>query len=331
MENFSPVNRGKVVGTLDGSFSAGPATLALVYGEFFVNGHTSDEQNQNLKGFYLLVAILTVSIGLLAWIFLRKLPYSDRKRGFEILTEPETELETDQSIMKEVTHVPDVTGIELLKRFDFHFLFWSSTFCGGLQLMVQNNITAYLKSFGMENYSTLFTTLSPIAAVVSKFLAGFLSDAIVQRIPRVALLLVYNIALTIVLICCVFWGNNLVVMTILVLVSGMANGALWCLTPIILSEYFGLKYFGRNWGSFMFGNAISGLAFQKLYGWVYDNNIPYRGRTECLGLRCFTWSFSAIAVLSFCSCVFNVGLLEADLIKYKQRQRTLEKVQDINH
>ncbi|CAC5417972.1 unnamed protein product [Mytilus coruscus] len=49
MNNFHPKNRGKVVGILDGCFSAGPAITAFLYGLVFVNGHTYDEQNQNLK------------------------------------------------------------------------------------------------------------------------------------------------------------------------------------------------------------------------------------------------------------------------------------------
>jgi hypothetical protein len=28
----------------------------------------------------------------------------------------------------------------------------------------------------------------------------------------------------------------------------MGNGALWCITPTMTSEYYGMKYFGRNWG-----------------------------------------------------------------------------------
>ena len=37
MANFHPKHRGKIIGTMDASFSAGPAIFASVYG-LFVNG-----------------------------------------------------------------------------------------------------------------------------------------------------------------------------------------------------------------------------------------------------------------------------------------------------
>ena len=315
--NFNPKHRGKLVGTMDGSFSAGPAILALVYGAFFVNGHVNDEQNQNLKGYFLMLSILCASVGVLGWLLLKQLPF-DTGTQYQLLPESE-----DVHAVMSSQSVPDITGKVLLKRFDFHFLFWTSAMCGGLQLMYQNNITAYLKSFDKENYSTLFTTLNPIAAVVSKFFAGFVSDALLKKIPRTAVLLIYNLIQTFVLTLCIFWGNQLALITTAVVVLGMANGAMWCLTPIILSEYFGLKYFGRNWGFFMLGNAVSGLALQEAYGWMYDSSIPFTGRTQCYGLNCFRWSFTTVAVLSLCSCIFNIGLVEHDWLKYGKKGRNV--------
>ena len=315
------------MGTMDGSFSAGPAILALVYGVFFVNGHVNDEQNQNLRGYFLMLTILCASVGVLGWILLKQLPY---EIGPEHTTLIDSEnVENEVPLIKSPHQVPDITGKALIKRFDFHFLFWTSSMCGGLQLMYQNNITAYLKSFDEEKYSTLFTTLNPIAAVASKFFAGFVSDLLLNKLPRTAILLIYNIIQTLVLILCIFWGDNLVLMTSTVIVLGMANGAMWCLTPIILSEYFGLKYFGRNWGSFMLGNALSGIVLQEAYGWMYDSSIPFEGRTQCYGLQCFKWSFTTVAVLSFCSCILNMGLVEKDIRKHKNRTIHIQTVDSV--
>ena len=316
--NFNPKHRGKFVGTMDGSFSAGPAILAFVYGSFFVNGHVTDEENQNLKGYFLLLVILSAVVGVLGWLFLKQIPFdTGRQHDLQQATE-------DTPLMTSSQTVLDITGMALLKRFDFHFLFWTSAMCGGLQLMYQNNITAYLKSFGQEGYSTLFTTLNPIAAVASKFLAGFLSDALLKKIPRTAILFIYNLIQTLVLTCCIFFGNKLAVTTTTVIIVGMANGAMWCLTPVILSEYFGLKYFGRNWGLFMLGNAVSGLVLQEVYGRLYDSSIEFSGRTQCYGLKCFRWSFTTVAVLSLCSCIFNIGLVEKDSQKYRKQTHSIQ-------
>ena len=68
--NFSVAHRGKVVGILDASFSAGPALMALLYGEFFTRGHIHDEENQDLRGFYLTSAIAFIAINALGAVFL---------------------------------------------------------------------------------------------------------------------------------------------------------------------------------------------------------------------------------------------------------------------
>jgi hypothetical protein len=38
------------------------------------------------------------------------------------------------------------------------------------------------------------------------------------------------------------------------------------------------------------------------------------------GIHCFTWSFTMAAVLSFCACIFNMGLLQGQKDK-KKRQK----------
>ncbi|XP_045162684.2 uncharacterized protein LOC123527366 [Mercenaria mercenaria] len=321
MNNFHPKHRGKVVGLLDGSFSAGPALISLIYGVLFTNGHVTDEQNQNLKGFYLMSAIAFGTIGILGVILLKDNPFEIEEISFQRMPETTNDKEENQK-HDDLQREGDVTGFQLLKKYNFHFLFWSYIFCAGLQLTYQTNITAYLKSYDLEQYSTLFTTLNPVFGIISKFIAGFLSDAIVHKVPRIAVLFVFNIFQTIVMVICIFYSNHLSVLVLSLIGIGMPNGALWCLTPTMLSEFYGMKYFGRNWGTIMFGNAFGGLLFQRVYGWIYDSSIPYTGQTVCYGLHCFTWSFAMMAVLSLCSCIFNAGVLESEIYLYKSLKRS---------
>lgn len=222
---------------------------------------------------------------------------------------------------------PDVsteeqTGLKLLGMFDFHFLTWSYIFCASLQLMFQANISTFLKSSHLEEYSTLFTTLTFAVGTVAKFFFGFVSDVIVQRVPRVTVSLIAMVLQTIVLTVCVFMADNFTVLMIGTLGVGIPNGATWCLTPTMTSEYFGVKYFGRNWGWMMLGNAIFGLALQKAFGAIYESEIPEVGETDCYGLNCYRWSLVIMAGLSLCSVIFYAGLLERRLAyrKYKQAE-----------
>lgn len=329
MNNFDPKHRGKVVGILDASFSAGPALIALLYGVLFAKGHVTDEENQNLKGFYLMSAIAFGVIGILGIILLKESPFQTEEVSIEQI--PEITDAKQQLFQENKDNRPqregDVTGFKLLKKFNFHFLFWAYIFCAGLQLTFQTNITAYLKSYELEQYSTLFTTLNPVFGVISKFIVGFLSDVIVHKVPRIAVLLAFNIFQTIVMVICIFYSNQLSVLVLAIIGIGMPNGALWCLTPTMLSEFYGMKYFGRNWGTIMFGNAFGGLLFQRVYGWIYDSSIGYTGQTVCYGLHCFTWSFTMMAVLSLCACIFNAGVLESEIWAYKSMKKTKISVQ----
>lgn len=340
MQNFLPKHRGTVVGILDAAFSAGPALVALVYGEVFVNGHIHDEQNQNLRGFYLMVACLFAVIGVLGIIILGSYPAeglnSDPQMTGIVDQDSFNINDSKDSVQKKTEEEePEVTGLKLLLNFDYHFLMWSYVFCAGLQLMFQTNVTTYLKSFGQEDKSTLFTVLIPVVATVSKLLCGLVSDLIAGSVPRVIILLLLNIVQTIAMIVLIFFSNSISILVIGVLAIGIANGANWCLTPTMLSEYFGMKYFGRNWGWTMIGNALGGFGIQQIFGVIYESNIHQQGVTDCFGLKCFTWSFIMAAVLSFCACIFNLGLFERHRAamkekKVKNRKIIDQKIFDIN-
>ena len=209
MANFSPRHRGKVIGILDAAFSAGPASMALIYGVYFTLGHVTDEQNQDLKGFYLMSAVLFGIIALLEVLFLKQYNFpvdeDSNKQVNDVISKTADEYKTIHC---------DLTGCSLLTNFNFHFLLWSFLFCAGLQLMFQNNITVYLKSYSLEHYSTLFTTLNPIFGVISKFFVGFFSDAILHKVPRITVLFTFNVFQTAVLIVCIFWSNYLGVLVL---------------------------------------------------------------------------------------------------------------------
>lgn len=310
ISNFRRKHRGKVVGILEASFSSAP--VYIVYGIWFGRGHVSDEENQDLKGFYLAVTICFAVTGLLGVLFLKEYPVESEEIEFTKMTD----FSEDDNEAKH-GDVPDgqvdVTGVKLLKNFNFHFLFWATVFCLGFQLTFGTNITTFLKSYDLEEYSSLLTIIFTIFTVLAKFFIGALSDALLRKVPRIALLFGLNILQTITMIICIFFSNHLPVIIIALLVTALSSGALWCLTPTIFSEYYGTKHFSRNWSMVIFGNAASGFILLRIFGWIYDSSISYVGQTVCFGLKCFTWSFATLAVLSACSCIFNAGFLENEI------------------
>ncbi|XP_013395670.1 probable transporter mch1 [Lingula anatina] len=241
--------------------------------------------------------------------------------------EPESKLSLKAEAKSTEPETVDKTGLALLRDWDFHYLFWNFIFCAGLQLMVQANLTSYLQSFHFEKFSTIITTLSFAIGTVSKFIIGFVTDLLVNRVPRVLFLLIANIMQTGILIISIFYADQFYWLVIMTLGVGLANGTLYCLTPTILSELFGVKYFGLNWGCILMGNGFGGLGAQYLFGAIYDY-YGYRtadGETECYGLHCFQLSFVLVAVLSGCASLFNAALLERSCRRRSHRHLAVTK------
>lgn len=163
MNNFHPKHRGKVVGILDASFSGGPALFSALYGTVFARGHTKDEENQNLGGFYLMTAIAFGVVGALGILFLKHVTFDIDIEVSRIIKADGGEEEQQRTTVQTHPEQREITGVKLIRRFDFHYLLWAYIFCAGLQLTFQNNQGTYLKSYDLEKYTTLFTTLNPIA------------------------------------------------------------------------------------------------------------------------------------------------------------------------
>ena len=335
------------MGVLSSCFNAGTALFTALYGLIFATGHLTDEAHQDLGGFYLMNAISFAVTCFLGVLFLKQYPPNsdDAVASNDIdvtistdmsneikLTESPDEQRKDQNIST-ITDVgnkdiPDkspfkeknITGLKLLKRFDFHFFLWGYFFCSGLQIVLFNNQQTYLKSYSLEEYTTLFTVMIPVAGIAAELVSGFVSDLILHRVPRIGVVLVLNIPQTLFLGLSIFLSDNLIVFAATNLFTGFANGALWALMPAMVVEYFGPKYFSRNWGAILLGNAFSGLALSEIFGWIYKNNITDPDSFDCYGLHCFTWSFIMLTVLSVDSIILNVGLLRRTMEQNTQQK-----------
>ena len=109
----------------------------------------------------------------------------------------------------------------------------------------------------------------------------------------------FTILQSVFLIFCIFFPGHFATLLFLVIIIGMGNGALWCLTPTMTSEYYGMKYFGRNWGFIMFISGLGGLAVQEVYGWIYEMAIPYKGDKDCYDkVIIFMLSFAYMITIS---------------------------------
>ncbi len=312
VRTLSAKHRGKIVGLLDGCFTIGPSLFSLIYGLFFVNGHTNnDEEKQNISGYYLFDTIMyLVAILLVLLIILPIFSYKQREdETFLIL---DNDLNSNNKMTTPGVRSKDTSFLELVKDFDFLFLTCSFWLCVSLQVMFQNNIPTFLKSFHMEQYTTLLTTLNFISQTVGKIGSGVVSDCIVHIVPRIVVHLTSTILQTLILVMCVFLSDSLAMLLVASIQLGIANGIAWNVTNVMTSENFGLKHYPRNIGIVMLGTAFGGIVLQKVFGAIYEDAIPMEAKptTDCYGVVCFSWSFVMVAGLSFCSVILHLGIFE---------------------
>lgn len=304
-----------MVAVLETAYSLGSSIFIAIYGGLFVNGHVEDEENQDLGGFFLFMAITGSVVNGLGALFLGYydtnevvLPGQDDYENLDDVSGDFPEHDEDYDGEKEA--VEDVTGLALIKNWDFQFLFWLFVMSSCEIIMFLTNIDVYLKSFGYEDKSTAFNLLVPIFAVISKIVCGILSDKFIEKIPRAAYMLVTLIIETGALTLCIFASSNFYVLLFATISVGIAYGAVWSISATLCGEYFGLKYFGKNWGAFVLANGICSILLQQIFGAVYQAEIELPGETFCYGTGCFSWSFAVAAVFAGSAALFNVGLIE---------------------
>ncbi|XP_061188395.1 uncharacterized protein LOC133196539 [Saccostrea echinata] len=317
MINYHPKHRGKIVGILCACISFGPVIFVGVYGSIFARGHIKDEEKQDLCGFYLMSAVTFGVAGCLGILFLKQLKIKMDDDTNDLL---DSEALLSPSIFKQQN---DVTGQKLIRRRDFHYVFWAFIFSTSLLLTFQNNTGTYLKSFGLESYITISATLVPIAGVFSKLFAGVLSDFILLKVPRSGILFIITVIQTICLILSIFLLDKLIFFIIAVIFFGSSNGIYFSITPTMVSEFYGMKYFGRNYGFVLLGQAFCHLFMQQIFGTLYDLNTD--SRNNCFGLHCFMWSFIIFTVLSSCATVLIFCLLKKELNDRKKIQWKIDE------
>jgi len=93
---------------------------------------------------------------------------------------------------------------------------------------------------------------------------------------------------------------------------GSGYGALFSLTPLIISVIWGVENFGTNWGIVAMvpaaGATVWGIIYSNVYQWAADNDALSGERAEgdvlCYGKQCYATTFWAMALSVWIGCAF---------------------------
>ena len=203
-------------------------------------------------------------------------------------------------VQKVETQVKDEYGFTLLKKLDFHLIIWPGVFLGGIQVAYMYNLTAMMKSFGLEEHSTVLLTINFLSCALTRIPVFIFIDKVANKS---LFLLTGAVSVSLAFILTVSFGHNVVLFTVGIILSAFTNSCSWTSTAALLSELFGTKYFGYNYGWMTCGYGLFAMVLQTLAGYLYDLNIDTSVTHSCYGDNCFVVILIVCLVLSIVSAI----------------------------
>ncbi|KAJ1964147.1 hypothetical protein GGI12_001603 [Dipsacomyces acuminosporus] len=113
-------------------------------------------------------------------------------------------------------------------------------------------------------------------------------------------------------------AENLTVLWIGSALTGLSYGFIFGCVPILVSVWFGTRYFGSNWGITSAFIGFSGQGLGAFFGYIYDSNLPDQDPSKCAKGSCYRDAF----ILS--TSVGMLGLLFAIILARRRGDRRRE-------
>lgn len=227
----------------------------------------------------------------------------------------------------------DISGWQLLRQRDFWLMFLDLGLCSGCGLMYINNIGTVARTLAeteadpvsvSRSQAFLVSALS-VSNCAGRLLAGFTGDWMAHhapthlRLPRVWMLVpmtcLFVVSQTLARATSAVQGwHGLTPPTI---VTGLAYGALFAISPALCVDRFGVASFGRNNGILTLAPAVFGNAANLLFGSIYDSHVSVPELVErassashlcTLGSECYKQAFDLTIGMSVAALAVAVVL-----------------------
>ncbi len=186
VHNISRKRRSLVMGCMVAAFAASSLLFSLVFRFFFLN---------SIAGFLTVLASVCCGVGLLASVFVVRLPHQDEIQieltsAAATADDKSTDLEDGafEAASKTVPATPgaarpDVGPLQCLRNADFLMLVLFLALVNGpglLWITIQGSVA---RSLGMANSADLVAILA-VCSVAGRFLVGFANDYFASRLAR---------------------------------------------------------------------------------------------------------------------------------------------------
>ena len=338
--NFHKRHTGKVVGTLNAFFAGSPSVFATIYYNWFTHGDGTKAENQDFRGFMLMIAIMFCAINMLNLIFVYKIPVSDESvslgvngdkkvawKNPVIVNQTNNSSENSPSIDNVKTehqatyphednerdeHVP---FYKLLQNSNYILLLIIFSLASTLSLVFGVNITTISKSVKLDKYNQYLTIISPITNAVFSISIGFFSDYFRHRIPRLQIIIAACVVFTLCYLLVVVAPTSIEALMVAAFLCGIGIAFLYSMTPPLMKEMFNMKNFGRNWGVALLAQSAVSMPAQILFGAMYDAQVKTVGGHDCYGSRCIVGGMAVFLGTAVVTTLLGALMLNLERLK----------------
>ncbi|GBB97247.1 hypothetical protein RclHR1_02950006 [Rhizophagus clarus] len=239
---------------------------------------------------------------------------------------------TDKSentpLLNKVKEEVDIGGWDLFHNYDAKVLAMSMFLIAGTGLMYINNVGSIIKSLyyasstrphslsnsednssssHIQELQNMHVFFLSVFSCLGRFSVGIISDfaGLLFELPRLWFFIISGVWLLLGQLLILFYVSDLDKLLIVTVLIGFGFGNLYAIAPTIVSEWFGTKRFGLNWGMIACIPAFGGQLFNLLFGYNNDQHQHH----HCLGQNCYDSVFYISAFACFFSICISSRLL----------------------
>lgn len=204
----------------------------------------------------------------------------------------------------------DKSTLSLFKTWHFYLLY-ISLFCGcGSGLVFSNNLGQVSQSLGSSS-ADLFASLFSLGNFFGRVAAGNVSEYFLREkaVPRPAWMGIAKLPMILLFLWLSAGSTASLYMGSILL--GFCHGSLVTLSVPIISEFYGLKYFGTNFMLISTYFSTGSYVFSSMAGYLYDRQPVSEddsGSLTCYGSNCFSTTFQIMASFLSVAVVCDAGL-----------------------
>ena len=250
---------------------------------------------------------------------------------------PVTDLDVDEGAAITVIDPVPVTVLDVdddrltprhkwdaIRSVEFWMLFAVFAGCSGCGLFVINNVSTIVQSLGgHDSVAGQLVILFSICNCGGRIFVGYLADRPNMRKLDLFCMACLVMAWALFLSAVTSLEYALPVFFVTVTLIALAYGGIWVLIVGIVSDWYGILNFGKNYGVVAMGPALSGLILNSASAWMYEIHTDDKSTQHqesqmssvCWGTACYHGSFVLAGCVAILSLLFLCGLSYRRLLK----------------